>query len=433
MIQKLAEKLQARSREIEDWYQSRLKGVTGAEPPVYSSVDVRNSGFKIGVVDTNLFPAGFNNLCETYSEQASIAFKAFFREWHPSVGKILIFPEEHTRNLFYWKNVASLVSMLKEAGFDVRVGSASTQFAGDPFIVSLAQAEISSGKSGHVDVRKVYWQNGFLRTDDFVPDAVLINNDLSAGTPEYLKDLKQILLPSPYLGWHTRRKSGHFHYNETLLGEVSQILSLDPWLLGPVSSVEKGVDLADEICLKRLKDATDRLLDRIREKYRQHGIAKDPYVFIKSNAGTYGMGLIHVDSGSQLLTMNRKVRNKLESSKGGRQVGEYLLQEGIPTADLYRGKPIEPVVYLVGGEAVGTFFRIHEQKNEKESLNAPGMSFACLCFHQVKPSGKTYHLTCGDKNQMFSAAAFLGKIASLAAVLELKQLHGIQVPEARIA
>ena len=30
--------------------------------PFYCSVDLRNSGFKLAPVDTNLFPGGFNNL-----------------------------------------------------------------------------------------------------------------------------------------------------------------------------------------------------------------------------------------------------------------------------------------------------------------------------------------------------------------------------------
>src|SRR3569833_3035091 len=30
--------------------------------PFYCSVDLRNAGFKLAPVDTNLFPAGFNNL-----------------------------------------------------------------------------------------------------------------------------------------------------------------------------------------------------------------------------------------------------------------------------------------------------------------------------------------------------------------------------------
>ena len=32
------------------------------ETPFYASVDLRNSGFKLAPVDTNLYPGGFNNL-----------------------------------------------------------------------------------------------------------------------------------------------------------------------------------------------------------------------------------------------------------------------------------------------------------------------------------------------------------------------------------
>jgi len=31
-------------------------------PPFYASVDLRNAGYKLAPVDTNLFPGGFNNL-----------------------------------------------------------------------------------------------------------------------------------------------------------------------------------------------------------------------------------------------------------------------------------------------------------------------------------------------------------------------------------
>lgn len=390
MISDLARLIETEDRPLTEWYRRRLASLPGAEPPIYSSVDVRNSGFKVSVVDTNLFPAGFNNLCETFSEKGAQAFKSFLQDWHPSVSKVLIFPEEHTRNAYYLKNLDALRNMLLLAGLKVEIGTQATLFKKD----------------------------GFLRTDDFVPDLVLINNDLSTGTPDSLKDLRQILLPSPYLGWHRRRKSDHFHHLMTLGQEAAAILGVDPWLITPLSEVETGVDLADELCLKRLKDTANRLMDRIRQKYRQYGITREPYLFIKDNAGTYGMGIIHIEQGDRLLSLNRRLRNKLGSSKGGRMVNEYLLQEGIPTADLYQNKPLEPVVYLVGGQAIGTFFRLHEDKNEMENLNAPGMKFSCVCSHKVETS------------QLVTVASFLGKVASLASVLEL---HDAQAALAKSA
>jgi glutamate--cysteine ligase len=44
---------------IESWFRNQWLKYPA---PFYSSIDIRNSGFKISPIDTNLFPAGFNNL-----------------------------------------------------------------------------------------------------------------------------------------------------------------------------------------------------------------------------------------------------------------------------------------------------------------------------------------------------------------------------------
>ncbi len=412
MIHKLAKKIPLKKQDLDQWYQNHISNLQGTMIPVYSSVDLRNSGFKISVVDTNLFPAGFNNLCETFAEKTSQEFKSYLQKNHPSVQKILIFPEEHTRNLYYWKNIYSLQSILQRAGFKIQVGSASTLLT-YPFDIDLRGDKI-------VTVKKALLKDSFLQTDDFIPDAILINNDLSTGTPDYLMDLHQLLIPSPYMGWHRRKKSIHFSFYQKLIGEISQILDIDPWFLLPLSKLETGIDLTDEICLKQLQESADQLLSLIRQKYLYYGIQREPYLFVKNNSGTYGLGITHIDSGRRFIEMNRKTRNKLESAKGGYKVSEYLLQEGLPTADFHKGRPIEPVVYLVGGEAVGTFFRVHDQKNELENLNTPGMSFTCLCSHKVE-----------SLDHLFLVTAFLGRVASLAAALELKETH--QVPSIKSA
>ena len=48
-----------RQGDIEQWFRRQWLQTPA---PFYASVDLRNAGYKLAPVDTNLFPAGFNNL-----------------------------------------------------------------------------------------------------------------------------------------------------------------------------------------------------------------------------------------------------------------------------------------------------------------------------------------------------------------------------------
>jgi glutamate--cysteine ligase len=63
-------------------------------------------------------------------------------------------------------------------------------------------------------------------------------------------------------------------------------------------------------------------------------------------------------------------------SKGGLEVENFLIQEGVPTA-LHgeNGAPVEPVVYLVDGEAASWFYRMNPKKGDMENLNSPSAQF----------------------------------------------------------
>ena len=58
-INELEQRILESMPAIERWF--RLEWMEHT-PPFYSSVDLRNAGFKLAPVDTNLFPGGFNNL-----------------------------------------------------------------------------------------------------------------------------------------------------------------------------------------------------------------------------------------------------------------------------------------------------------------------------------------------------------------------------------
>ena len=67
---------------------------------------------------------------------------------------------------------------------------------------------------------------------------------------------------------------------------------------------------------------------------------------------------------------------KLMYSKGGVDVENFLIQEGVPTRlKTDSDGPVEPVVYLVDGQAASWFYRINEKKSDIENLNSPSASF----------------------------------------------------------
>ena len=408
MIHSLFETLNRRKEDIDLWLHHKMKDQC---PLIYSSVDVRNSGFKISVVDTNLFPSGFNNLCATYTE----AFHHYFKKYLPAVKNICLIPEEHTRNIYYWENVHVLIKSLQKAGLQAWVGQFGHKPEEDPF-------EIILKGNNKITVHPLFLRHNNLQSQSQTPEVLLINNDLSTGIPGYLNNPRQVILPSPHLGWHSRRKSRHFFYYNQLIQDLADTIGIDPWLLSPYTTTVYEMDWKDASCLQRLKGTIDDVLKKIQAKYHQYQINEKPYVFIKNNMGTYGMAVQPVFSSNEPLQFNRRQRNKMTSTKGGGGVNEYIIQEGIPTKDFFNNHPLEPVVYLVGGRPVGAFFRINKERNAYDNLNTKGMIFSCLCYHKLEETQKTIELSCEERGDLFRIPSLLGTIATLASQEELKEL-----------
>ena len=80
---------------IERWFRLEWQEHT---PPFYCSVDLRNAGFKLAPVDTNLFPGGFNNLAAEVLPLAVQAAMAAIEKICPDARNLLLIPENHTRN-----------------------------------------------------------------------------------------------------------------------------------------------------------------------------------------------------------------------------------------------------------------------------------------------------------------------------------------------
>ena len=99
--------------EIERWFRTQW---LEHEVPFYASVDLRNSGFKLAPVDTNLFPGGFNNLNPEFLPLCVHAAMSAVQKICPDARRFLLVPENHTRNLHYLQNVAVLKRILEGAG-----------------------------------------------------------------------------------------------------------------------------------------------------------------------------------------------------------------------------------------------------------------------------------------------------------------------------
>jgi len=370
-LQLIANKLSEKAPQVETWFKTQW---AKTKPPLYGSVDMRNAGFKLAPVDMNLFPAGFNNLNTKFLSTAVEAAGTTIAQLAPQTKKIAIIPESHTRNLAYFDSVAVLVDILTQAGFTARVASLSEELT-ETLVVELAQG-------GQLKIEPAKRQGDRLQLEDFDPDLLILNNDLSSGVPEILKNLQQPLLPSAELGWHQRLKSTHFEHYASLSHEFAQLLDIDPWLITPLSRSCGELDFLQREGFDALIDQTAALFVEIEAKYEEYSLDQPPFIIVKADAGTYGMAVMTVRSLEELEQLNRKQRNSMAKSKGGVTVRQVIIQEGVYSYETYgpESAVAEPVIYLWGQHVVGGFYRLHQERGPDENLNTPGVQFESLPF-----------------------------------------------------
>ena len=397
---------------IERWLRTQWLEHT---PPFYASVDLRNAGFKLAPVDTNLFPGGFNNLNPAFMPLCVQAAMSAVEKVCPEARNLLLIPENHTRNQFYLQNVAHLASILRHAGLNVRIGSLL------PDITAPTTLELDNGAKLVLEPLQRLGGGHRLGLDGFDPCAVLLNNDLSAGVPDILQNLnEQYLIPPLHAGWHVRRKSSHFSAYDEVVNDFAGQFGLDPWLLNPYFGTCGKINFHERTGEDCLAGNVDMLLTRIRAKYKEYGITTDPFVIVKADAGTYGMGVMTVRDASEVTGLNRKQRNKMSVIKEGLQVTEVIIQEGVPTFETVDEGTAEPVVYMIDRYVVGGFYRVNTARGVDENLNAPGMHFKPLAFETGCSLPDCTQAPDSAPNR-FYAYGVVARLALLAAALELER------------
>jgi glutamate--cysteine ligase len=395
---------------IERWF--RLEWMEHT-PPFYSSVDVRNAGFKLAPVDTNLYPGGWNNLTPEMLPLAVQAAMAAIEKICPEAKNLLLIPEKHTRNTFYLQNVARLAQIFHQAGLNVRLGSL------DPEIKEPTTLALPDG--GTLTVEPLVRSKLRLGTKDFDPCTILLNNDLSGGIPPVLENLhEQYLLPPLHAGWAVRRKSNHFQSYEEVAKKFAKLLGMDPWLINPMFGQCGEVNFAEESGLECVQSNADALLTKIRRKYKEYGINEKPFVIVKADNGTYGMGIMTVRDAKELDAVNRKTKNKMSVAKEGQAVTQVIIQEGVPTYERVNDAVAEPVVYMLDRYVVGGFYRVHAERGIDENLNAPGASFVPLAFAESSHLPKPGEKPGASAPNRFYMYGVIGRLAMLAASYELE-------------
>lgn len=389
---------------IEAWFEAQWNDTA---PPVYGSVDLRNAGFKLAPIDMNLFPAGFNNLNPDYLSFSVDAARDVVSRLRADARNILIVPESHTRNMFYWSNVRTLMNILQQAGFNTRLGFLSDE------LVAARDLELPDG--GSVTIEPLQRDGGNLKVDGFSPDLVLLNNDLSDGIPDILQNVSQLMIPPAKLGWSHRLKSGHFQYYDEVAQEFARVVNIDPWLIAPRFRFCGQIDFMQQDGMDCVVMNAEKLFEELHDKYIEYNIPHEPFLVLKSDAGTYGMAVMTVRSPEELKNMNRKQRTRMSKSKGSQPVNRVIIQEGVYTFErVSQGAVAEPVVYLWGRKVVGGFYRVHKDRSIDESLNAPGMSFEPIPFAKPcnEPCADLHPDACQNRFYTYGVVARLSMLAA---------------------
>lgn len=408
-INELEQRILESTPVIERWF--RLEWMEHT-PPFYTSVDVRNAGFKLAPVDTNLFPGGWHNLTPEMLPLAVQAAMAAIEKICPEAKNLLLVPENN-HDPAYLSNLLQLQRIFYQAGLNVRLGSLSND------ITEATEVDLPNGEK--VTLEPLIRTKRRLGLKHFDPCTILLNNDLSAGVPGILEDLhEQYLLPPLHAGWGTRRKRNHFNAYEEVAKRFGKLLGMDHWLINPMFSSCGEVDFSHDQGLECLRSNTDALLTKIRRKYKEYGISEKPFVAIKADNGTGGLGVMMVRDAKDIDQLSPAVRERMATVQAGQTVSEVIIQEGVLTHEQVNGAVAEPVVYMMDRYVVGGFYRTHPKLGGDDNLNTAGAQYVPLAFEQSAQLPQPGMKPGESLPNRFYMYGVIGRLAMLAASYELE-------------
>ena len=386
---------------IERWF--RLEWMEHT-PVFYTSVDVRNAGFKLAPVDTNLYPSGWNNLTPAMLPLAVQAAMVAIEKICPEAKNLLLIPENNSNNAsntFYLSSISQLRRVFHMAGLNVRIGSI------DPEIKENTPIALPNGES--ILLEPVIRTGKRLGLKGFDPCTILLNNELTKGVPGILEELhEQYVLPPLHASGSVRRKSTHYQSYEEVSKRFGKLLGVDPWLINPMFLVCTDLDLAVSV---------DSMLAKIKKKYKEYGIMDKPFVVVKSNHSSQADKQAGAGASVMMLRQSSELKDHKDLAIFS---GELIVQEGVLTKERMNDAVAEPVVYMMDRYVVGGFYRVHANRGMDENLCSPGSRYVPLAFAEgaelptpgVKPGASAPN--------RFYMYGVIGRLAMLAASYELE-------------
>ena len=386
---------------IERWF--RLEWMEHT-PTFYTSVDVRNAGFKLAPVDTNLYPSGWNNLTPAMLPLAVQAAMVAIEKICPEAKNLLLIPENNgnnANNTFYLSSIAQLRRVFHMAGLNVRIGSI------DPDIKENTSVALPNGES--ILLEPVIRTGKRLGLKGFDPCTILLNNELTKGVPGILEELyEQYVLPPLHASGSVRRKSMHYQSYEEVSKRFGKLLGVDPWLINPMFLVCTDVDLAASV---------DTLLAKIKKKYKEYGITDKPFVVVKTNHSSQADKLAGAGASVMMLRQSSELKDHKDLAIFS---GELIVQEGVLTKERMNDAVAEPVVYMMDRYVVGGFYRVHADRGMDENLCSPGSRYVPLAFAEGTELPQPSVKPGASAPNRFYMYGVIGRLAMLAASYELE-------------
>jgi len=390
---------------ITNWDQCNLfidSYFTPSNTPFYTSVDIREALHKLAPVDNNQYPAGFNNICDKDKNHASVLMNDFFIMQDIGVDETIgLIPESHTHNLFYLDHLFALKSII------ANTGRKSIIISPDEDFVRAKESLNLTSHSGH-----------FLEIFHAMPNAdgmmaitkenkeplrfCLLNHDQSKLLPIAWEKLKTKIFPTPAMGWFQRQKNLHFELYHKVVLEFCDKFSVNPNL---IEAKFKTVDQIDFLA----KEGLDHLAEKFTELQKEIDYPS-PKIFMKASQGTYGMGITVLESADEILSMNRKTRNKMDVGKNNLKFNQILLQEGVETIVFHDGHPAEITLYLIAGKTTGGFLRTNSLKDSLSNLNSKGMTYEKYCVCEIQQGNL--------KQAKIATYALVARLSTAATALE---------------